>query len=351
MRDVLLHVGAGGVARFDKLVEVALDLPPGHRPVALAEVGPDGHALDPVVPYQYDDAASGGRPRLTFMMCGETAREAERCYRATIGSGPQPPADSLVRVSAVEDWQGQPSFRIETPAATYVYHRYGGGFASLIDPEGNDWISYRPTGGSAGHYRGIPNLGVCGHPGYTNAETRVLAAGPLVATLASETRDGLWAFTWDVCPACARLTLTRAAGPYWFLYEGTPAGCFDPPAQFCVRASGIVTPLSEVWSESLPAPKWAAFGDARANRSLCLVRHDAGDEPDQYWPMEGNMTVFGFGRIYRTTERFLRRVPARFTISLLDGFGPEDARRVSDSAIHDLLVRTSDGDSHSGALG
>ena len=61
-----------------------------------------------------------------------------------------------IELSVVQD-EGQEAYRIVTPTATWVFHLEGAGFSSLVDPEGNDWINYRPEGGASGHYRGIPN--------------------------------------------------------------------------------------------------------------------------------------------------------------------------------------------------
>ena len=55
--------------------------------------------------------------------------------------------------------EGQESFEIRTDRATYLYQKAGCAFSSLIDRDGNDWISYKPKGGHKGHYRGIPNMG------------------------------------------------------------------------------------------------------------------------------------------------------------------------------------------------
>ena len=62
-----------------------------------------------------------------------------------------------VRVQELDDFRGQPSFRIETPSASWVLHRQGAGLAAAFDPDGADWIGYRPGGGSDGKHRGIPN--------------------------------------------------------------------------------------------------------------------------------------------------------------------------------------------------
>ena len=53
---------------------------------------------------------------------------------------------------------GQEAFVIQTPLATFIYHKEGGGFSHLIDVDGNDWIGYAPGVGPAGEYRGIPNM-------------------------------------------------------------------------------------------------------------------------------------------------------------------------------------------------
>ena len=49
--------------------------------------------------------------------------------------------------------EGQEAFVVETPAATYCYHKEGGGFSSLVDRDGRDWIGYRAGDGPAGEYR------------------------------------------------------------------------------------------------------------------------------------------------------------------------------------------------------
>ena len=112
----------------------------------------------------------------------------------------------------------------------------------MIDGNGNDWISYRPTGGSAGEYRGIPNLGDVFHPGYTNSSSRVLGTGPLKLTLVSTSTDGLWDCTWEIYHRFARFRLNRrGATNYWFLYEGTPGGTFGATTDYVVRSNGLRT--------------------------------------------------------------------------------------------------------------
>lgn len=339
---LLVKVSAAGYERYDKPVEAALPNLGERVPVRVEEIDMAGRVIAAVAPFQFDrETADGAGNRLTFMMAGATPATATRSFRVSLGETAPPSGAALVSVSEAGEWQGQESFKIATPSATYVYHKQGAGFASLIDRDGADWISYRPSGGSAGRYRGIPNLGVCGHPGYTNSVSRVINNGPLVATIHSETTDGAWAFAWDIFPHYARLTILRAGGKYWFLYEGTPAGKLDLPQQYCMRSPGVRTPAEEVWSGDLLAPEWVYFGDEKTNRIIYLVHHEDDDQPDQYWPMENNMTVFGFGRIYRTIERFMERAPEHFTVGLSDGGDQAGALKAIDAAFRDLHVDVS----------
>jgi hypothetical protein len=49
--------------------------------------------------------------------------------------------------------------KIETQTATYFYQKENGGFSSIVDNDGVDWVGFHPTSGSegAGEFRGIPN--------------------------------------------------------------------------------------------------------------------------------------------------------------------------------------------------
>jgi hypothetical protein len=222
-----------------------------------------------------------------------------------------------VTVSEIQH-QGQDSFKVATPSATYIYHKQGAGFASLIDRDGNDWISYRPGGGSAGEFRGIPNCGVCFHAGYTNSTSYLTRRDANQVTIRSETLDKRFVGTCDIFPDHATFVLLQAGTNYWFLYEGTPGGKLNEKQSFLVRSTREKTPLSQIWSQDIPAPEWLYFASSRLDRSLILIHHEDYDLEDQYWPMESNMTVFGFGRKYKTIDRLLTRSPAHFTIALCE---------------------------------
>jgi hypothetical protein len=200
----------------------------------------------------------------------------------------------------------------------------------------------RPGGRSAGEFRGIPNLGKFAHPGYTEgtgSDSRIESAGPLRVRIVSERHDRKYAAAWDIFPTYARLTVLKHGEPYWFLYEGTPAGKLDLRTNFQVTSSGLRRPITETWSGDLPGPEWVYFGDANSPRVLYVVNHAEDDAPDQFWQMDGNMTVFGFGREYRCCGQYLNWSPAQFTIGFAESTAFDSVSRTIDSAYRDLRVR------------
>lgn len=232
--------------------------------------------------------------------------------------------------------QGQPSYRIATPTATWVYHREGAGFSGLFDPAGNDWLSYRPEGGAAGNFRGIPNAVFrrqqagnnffhAGHAGPKGSKTTIVAQMSERVLLRSESTDGRWTCEWEILPDRARFRLARipADDPgYWFLYEGTPGGRFDPK-DLVVRPGGIVTPLSESWEMSMKAVPWVAFVSPTKGRALLLVAHEGSDTPVSYRPMQDAMTVLGFGRTLKNLDGMLK-APLTITVALIAETAPKE---------------------------
>ncbi|MBL9212710.1 MAG: hypothetical protein JNL92_19770 [Opitutaceae bacterium] len=254
--------------------------------------------------------------------------------------------ETPVRVSETTLFGDLDCFRIETPAATYLFGRRGAGFASILDPTGRDWISYRHGGRSAGEFRGLPKSGQpvkyfhCGYGYgmYANDNpftTTVTVREPGHVRLRSETRLGDAACEWDFFPTHATMTLLKIPGNYWFIYEGTPGGALDPTSDFVLRPHGHRTPLSRPWQESVP---WVIFGAAESPHGLLLVNHqsDSGDASYAPWPYTPSvrepqplMTVFGFGRpgwddpAQHTPP--LSRLPARFSIALTKAADTETA--------------------------
>ena len=282
----------------------------------VTELDANGAIVDPRALCQLDrveDQASA-----VWLLAGASAKARDRYFRIQL-SDRESPGEVLVKLRQSLVYQEQASYQITTPIATYFYHKLGAGFASMIDRDGNDWLSYRPFGGSDGKYRGIPNLAHPEnhfHPGGDGCRSRILNAGPLKITIASESLDRKWACRWEVYPTHARLTVLEVDHPYWFLYEGTPGGALDEAGDFCVTSAGARRALSESWKTALPHPEWICFGASNTDRVLYLAHHESDQHIDSYWPMEGNMTVFGFGR--DGLAKFMTETPARFTVGFAE---------------------------------
>lgn len=263
------------------------------------------------------------------------------------------PSGPTVRVSEITLFGDLECYRIETPAAIYLYGKRGAGFAGIVDPEGHDWISYRPGGKASGEYRGLPKCGQpvkyfhCGYGfgQYVNDNpftSRVAESAPDRVRIVSESRDGLSACEWEFTPTHATLTLRRMAlGSWWFLYEGTPGGSLDAERDWAVRPGGRRTSLAESWEDEIP---WAAFGSGRSPYALLCVSHEPRVRQASYvaWPYQAQadgsfrqMTVFGWGRLGwkdpRQHEPQLRGLPARFSIALVRGAEEPELLRAAEA--------------------
>ena len=356
---VPIIVNAAGFARSDKPVETDINFTSllsalgatgafNEASIRVVEVAADGSILNSAVPFQFDkdaafNATSNARGSLVFMMAGTTGSSVSRqfhVYFETASGFSAAPVTPQVTVTEDLAHEGQASFRIATGSGTWYYHKQGAGFASLDDVQGNDWIGYRVGGGSAGEYRGIPNLGDVGHPGYTNASTSLLRYGPLRATLLSRSNDNAWEMTWDLYPGYATLTILKAGAAYWLLYEGTPGGALNLDSDTMTLSSGDSQTLSSYWDGDIPAPEWAYFTDGPTGRYLYFIHHEDDSAPDQYYSMEGNMTVFGLGRKYAgCCTKYLTATPARLTVGL--GENGTSPQTMIDSAFRPLAVTLS----------
>jgi len=223
-------------------------------------------------------------------------------------------------------------FRITTPTATYYFDKVGAGFTSIVDKQGNDWIGYddNSSSGSAGYYRGLPNLGDCCHPGYPSiygegptdmTSTKTVDETDHVRITSIGHKSGTWQTAWDFYPSYAQLTVVSAAQAFAAIYEGTPGGSFQT-SDYYYTSDGVKHMCSETHDGvDLPDPEWVAFCDNSINRCLLYVNHSSPDNiPDTYWGMENNMTVFGFARTcHGGCNAFpAAAVPKKFTIALLE---------------------------------
>jgi len=366
---VPVRVNAAAFDRESRPVEVPLDLTrllgrlgrtaPGDDPtIRVVEVDAAGRVMHEMVPVQFDkapdyDPKTALRGTLTFVLWGTTAPRAQHGFHVYFDFGHRLTMTHLSSPSVVVrpdvEHEGQDSLKIETSGATYYYHKPGGGFASIEDRDGHDWLSYNPgegpvsKSGSGGKYRGLPNMvhpeGYF-HPGNDQCTSRLLAAGPVKATIMSESKDGKWACQWDIFPFHARLTVLKADHPYWFLYEGTPGGKLDEESDYCVRSNGTKTPAKARWDGDLAAQgetaEWLCFGDSTLNRVLYLVHEEDDNEVDSYWPMNHEMTVFGFGR--KDLNKYMTLVPAHFIVGFCENTDFAAVSRTVASAYRPLSV-------------
>ena len=223
---------------------------------------------------------------------------------------------------------GLSMYKIDTPAATYYLDKSGAGLASMIDPDGHDWISFRSEPGSraGGEFRGFPNAvhqqaGNYFHPRNQSTEpatTKVEYVGPDRVTVSAVSSNRLWACRYDFLPSHCRFTMTRMSPDhkYWILYEGTPGGSYDDSDWWMTSAIKERQPMATNHEGDIPAPEWMAFGDPKQPRVIFLLSHQDDETPDRYYEMEKKMTVFGFGR--HRGEKHLASVPRSFSIGFLE---------------------------------
>ena len=292
------------------------------------EVDATGTILDPVVAFQFDpgpgyDATTNAVGELVVEVAAPTSAAEDRRYLVyfdtpSAGAPGTAVADQVEVATAVVD-EGLPAMSITTPTGTWWYQTEAGGFSSLVDPTGADWISWSTASGASGQYRGIPNLVYPAgwfHPGATGHTTTLEVDGPLRTTFATTSPDGLWAMQWDVFPTRAVGTVIEHDANYWFLYEGTPGGAVETDSDFYALSDGASSPLTGSFSSDIAAPEWVQFGDPVVDRSLFLIHHDDDAATDSYYTLADEMTVFGFGR--SGLSRHMGGNDRRFTVGLLD---------------------------------
>ena len=235
---------------------------------------------------------------------------------------------------------GMNCFKVLTPSATYVYDREGGGFANLFDTDGNDWIGFKNVeypfpGNAASKYRGIPNLGIeggedndAGHPGFHNCSSYIIAPN----VIETVTKSGNWKWRWVFYNEYAQFEMIKAPEnmTYWFLYEGTPGGNFQPDKLFWgTSTNGFRTDFPDLLSGTgvYNNWQWVYVGNKNVSRVLYLKQQVPDELPDLFSYMgnsrgdaaksEDGMVCFGFGRSHNTQTE-LTGVNKIFTIGFID---------------------------------
>lgn len=250
--------------------------------------------------------------------------------------------------------QGIPALKITTPSATYVYDKAGGGFMSMVDKSGNDWISFKATdfpypGNAASQYRGIPNLGIggedndAGHPGFDKCVTTIVAPNVIETT----TKTGNWKFRWAFYDTYAKFTMVKTSPdvPYWFLYEGVPAGKYEPGKMYWGNnLDGIRDDFPDLLENTgiYNNLDWVYVGQKAYPRILYLKQIHA-DERTDFFSYMGNtsgesfkspdgMVCFGFGRAHNTTP-VLQGENLEFIIGFID-------KEITGPAENDFVIKT-----------
>lgn len=341
---VEVSVEGGASSHADRLLEVSLSgsalmagagAPGTFDPASLRVVEA---GLSSLVPFQWEPGpASGGV--LAFVAPGTTPAGADRDFHVYFDTvAANLPAASPPRAVGLST--AGPIWEIATPSGDWHFDPEGGAFASVLDADGKDWISYSTQPGSAGRFRGVPNAvhrpgqpaSSFFHPGYDNVDTVVVRSGPARVVIESESDDGRWKARWFVGPEGSRMTMVDTPGePWWFLYEGTPGGTLNPAADRIRLNDGTVRALGDLPSSGaaleldLGAPEWVGFeaaGPGETARSLLLVHHQNDSAVDSYYTLNGEMTVWGFGRDETVGGPASRLVGSRtVSLQLVDGHG------------------------------
>ncbi len=197
-------------------------------------------------------------------------------------------------------YKGLNCVQIMTSTCEYYYDFDGGGFCSIIDKYGNDWINYSHKSGSKGLYRGIPNMvypeGYF-HPGYgllhKPMESEIVVQGPEEVWIRTRSHDQRWSVVWYFYDGYAQMIVERANGPFWFLYEGTPGGDISKD-NYMLLSNGDRYSIGDSWTQRIGKDRWVCFVSEQAG---LLLWHQQGNcSVDSYRLMNDDMTVFGFGR-------------------------------------------------------
>jgi hypothetical protein len=348
--------------RYEKPVEVSLNFTQllstlgqtgilDENSIRVIETDSTGVILNAAVLFQFDkdpgfNAATRAAGTIVFIMDGTTQSNVNRHYHIYFGLtggsySPLPITPQVTLTDNITD-EGQLSYRIGTAGSTYYFQKQAGGFSSLVDVPGNDWIGYNATRtGSSGTYRGIPNAiypeGYF-HPGFNCCTSNIVTQGPIKVQIRSVSNDGTSESIWDFYPGYATMTMVKSKHSYWWLYEGTPGGALEPNMDFMVRSDGTQTLLSQSTYGDITNHEWAYFGDPGVGRSLFVSHHEDDTLQDEYWSMESNMTVFGFGRTISSLTGLLSSVPQHFTIGLMEGTGFAQNSKTVYSAYKDMVI-------------
>jgi hypothetical protein len=228
----------------------------------------------------------------------------------------------LAQSVKIEDIQylERPHFKITTPSVIYYFDKAGGGFSSMIDKDGLDWIAYKKEAAvatyppsAAGQFRGIPNAvfgnddGGCGHPGFDKTISEKTADNVIF----TKSKSGKWAWTWTFYKDYAvwNVTQTDPDYAYWLLYEGTIAGSWHNLAdKYWGSDKTRLGAVNDFYKNQsyFGLHNWVFFGDKKVQRTLYIVQKNPddiedmvgflGDKEEGMNASKDGMIVAGLGR-------------------------------------------------------
>jgi len=239
--------------------------------------------VDPTVAFQFDavidfvPSSSPSAGELVVFLKGTLRASESRYFHVyfdtdATGKEASPVQQLVVLENEAVSWppgddKAQESIFATNLTGSFYFHRQGCAFASVIDTDGNDWVSWKGTGGYDGKYRGLMNSWGPYHPGYTDCSTNLVFSGPVRTRFTVNDNT----FAWDIYPTYVRATRLKGTQEAWW-YEGTPGGALDAEDRYLLSDGTEGSYANEYWKATLET-HWLAFIDAPTNRTLFMESH------------------------------------------------------------------------------
>lgn len=256
--------------------------------------------------------------------------------------------------SLITQYQGKDHYVITTRDITYYYDIVGGGFSRMLDKYGNDWIAFKQGAsnypqGAAGMFRGLPNMvhqgkdNGAGHPGFDQCLSWFEDG-----MLYSESKSKRWKWRWTFYDSYAKLEVLNADPNrnYWFLYEGTPGGKFQPSSYYHGSNAQTIsssTPDFYKGKAQFQPIQWAYVSVENLDVTFFMMHKANTPEiglvsylgsSNKGIASKDGMTVFGFGRGKETNP--LLSGTNRFVI----GFYPKEVKTTKEHKTFSEFLKT-----------
>lgn len=258
--------------------------------------------------------------------------------------------DKKVAIQEVK-YIGTPHFKISTTKATYYLEKQNGGFSSIVDEHGTDWVQFHKSdtilgaAGAAADFRGLPNMvyqgeqnGV-GHPGFEQCVSEQI--NDTMIRVTSNSRN--YVFTYSFSPEFVLMKIENAdtSRKYWVLYEGPIAGKFNPKSHLVFTNEGFHPEKPSIYGDT-PINgnfKWMSFGDKNYDKMfyvehvtpdtlIDIVYYMGSSGPELGNESPDGMVVMGFGRDPQTNPQ-MNQTPNTFKFGFIDkpAGSPEDMHK------------------------